>query len=256
LLGAYVSTIITHLNWGTSYVVHDCYRRFINPGADEKHYVMVGRMVTGLLMVAASLLTYALQSAQKNFDLMISVGAGTGLIYLLRWFWWRINAWSEIAAMVSSFAIAAAFFIADRMGHTYPEHLPLSVTVLGTTLVWLIVTYLTSPADRATLIRFYQLARPAGPGWNHIRAAAGVGPSPDSLPSALLGWVLGCLFVYSALFGAGSFLYGRTAQAILWTILFIASGIWLARLLPRFFSASSAKANVEPPSATTRSGTT
>ncbi|MCY2954126.1 MAG: Na+:solute symporter [Planctomycetota bacterium] len=236
LLAAYVSTIITHLNWGTSYVVHDCYRRFMNPGADEKHYVLVGRVATGFLMIAASLLTYVLESAEANFKLMVSIGAGTGLIYLLRWFWWRINAWSEIAAMVSSFAISAGFFIAGKYGHKVSGDYSLIATVLGTTFVWVLITYITPAVDHATLVRFYQLVRPAGPGWKHIRAAAGVGPSPDSLPTALLGWVIGCLFVYSALFGAGSFIYGRTPQAIVWTILFIFSGIALAGILPRFWS--------------------
>jgi Na+/proline symporter len=208
----------------------------MNPGADEKHYVLVGRIVTGLLMIAAALLTYVLESAQKSFTLMISIGAGTGLIYLLRWFWWRINAWSEIAAMVSSFAIAAAFFIADRMGYPCSGEYSLIATVAGTTVVWLLVTYLTPTVDRATLVRFYQLVRPAGPGWASIRAESGVSSSPDSLPNALLGWVLGCTFVYAALFGAGSFIYGRMTQGIVWSILFVITGTGLAWLLPRFWS--------------------
>jgi len=236
LLAAYVSTIITHLNWGTSYVVHDYYRRFINPGATDRHYVMVGRLVTGLLMVLASLLTYVLQSAKENFDLMLSVGAGTGLIYLLRWFWWRINAWSEIAAMTSSFGIAAGFFIAGRMGHEFPKHYSLIINVAVTTCVWLAVTYLTPPVNRNTLVKFYQLVRPAGPGWKSVREQAAVGPSPDSFPHAILGVFLGCTFIYAALFGSGCFIYGRTAQAVVWTVLFILSGLGLVRLLPRLWT--------------------
>jgi len=96
-------TLVTHLNWGSSYLVHDLYRRFLHPGASEKHYVSVARLMTVILMILASLLTFILESAKASFDLMLSIGAGTGLIYLLRWFWWRINAWSEIAAMASSF---------------------------------------------------------------------------------------------------------------------------------------------------------
>ena len=235
LLAAYVSTLSTHLNWGTSYLVHDFYRRFMNPGATEKHYVLVGRLVTALLMVLAAGLTFVLDTARASFELMMSVGAGTGLLYLLRWFWWRINAWSEIAAMVSSFLIAVGFFIAGKMGAAIPGHISLLITVAATTVVWVGVTFMTPPTDRRTLISFYRLVRPAGQGWAPIAAEAGVGPSPDSLSRSLLGWVLGCTFVYAALFGTGSFLYGRTTQGLVWLAILIASGIALARLLPRLW---------------------
>ncbi len=233
LLSAYVSTLSTHLNWGTSYLVHDFYRRFVTPGASEKHYVLVGRLVTALLMLLAALLTFILDSARANFELMLSIGAGTGLLYLLRWFWWRINAWSEVAAMASSFLIAVAFFVAAKMGSTIPSHIALLITVAATTVVWIAVTYLTQPTDRQTLVSFYTLVRPAGPGWTAVRAESGVGASPDSLPMALLGWVLACTFVYAALFGAGSVLYGRTPQTVVWLVLLIASGVGLQRILPR-----------------------
>ncbi len=240
LLAAYVSTLSTHLNWGTSYLVHDFYRRFMKPGATEKHYVLVGRLVTALLMLLAALLTFVLESARASFELLMSIGAGTGLIYLLRWFWWRINAWSEIAAMASSFIIAVGFFVAGKMGMPVPSHVALLVTVAATTAVWVTVTFLTPPTDRATLLSFYRLVRPAGPGWTSVRGEAAVGPSPDSLPMSLLGWVLGCTFVYAALFGMGSFLYGRTAQALVWLALLIASGIGLQRILPRLWRATAA----------------
>jgi len=236
LLAAYVSTLSTHLNWGTSYLVHDFYRRFLKPGKDERHYVAVGRLVTGLLMVAAALLTFELESAKRSFDLMLSVGAGTGLIYLFRWFWWRINAWSEVAAMVSSFVVAVAFFVAGKMGHGVSSYVSLVSTVGITTVVWVAATFLTRPTDRSTLVAFYKLVRPAGPGWTDVRAEAGVGASPDSLAQALLGWVLGCVFVYAALFGAGSFLYGRTPLGLMWLVLFVGSGLGLLRLLPRLWS--------------------
>jgi len=235
MLAAYRSTIETHLNWGTSYLVHDFYRRFLRPGAAERHYVFAGRLVTGLLMVCAALLTFALETARESFDLILSIGAGTGLIYLLRWFWWRINAWSEVAAMASSFLVAVGFFAARKAGHPVPPHVALLTTVAATTVVWIAVTYATRPTDRERLLSFYRLVRPAGPGWRGIREAAGVGPSPDSLPQCLLGWVAGCLFVYAALFGAGSALYGRTGPAVVWIALFIGSGAVLARLLPRLW---------------------
>ncbi|MGE0354695.1 MAG: sodium:solute symporter family protein [Gemmatimonadales bacterium] len=231
LLAAYVSTISTHLNWGTSYLVHDLYRRFLRTDASERHYVAVGRVVTALLMVVAALLTLVLDTARTSFDLMLSVGAGTGLIYLLRWFWWRVNAWCEIAAMVSSFLIALAFFLAGKSGHPVEPAWALVTTVAATTAIWILVAFLTAPTSRDTLLAFYRLVRPAGPGWRPIAADAGLPPSPDSLPHAMLGWVLGCTFVYSALFGTGSFLYGRTPQGLMWLGVFVVSGIWLGRVV-------------------------
>jgi SSS family solute:Na+ symporter len=227
LLAAYVSTISTHLNWGTSYLVHDFYRRFMRPGADERHYIMVGRLVTAGLMVVAAALTFVLETAQASFNLLLSIGAGTGLIYLLRWYWWRINAWSEIAAMVSSFAVAVAFAIAARTGATIAPHISLISTIAVTTIVWVAATYFTAPTDRATLVAFYRLVRPAGRGWEPVREEAGVGPSPDSLPQSLLGWVLGCFAVYAALFGAGSFLYGRMALGSVWAVVFVVAAVGL-----------------------------
>ncbi|MEP7119252.1 MAG: sodium:solute symporter family protein [Acidobacteriota bacterium] len=238
LLAAYVSTIATHLNWGGSYLVHDFYRRFLKPDAAEKHYVMAGRLVTVLLMAIAAGVTYVLNTAAESFNLLLSVGAGTGLIYLLRWFWWRVNAWCEIAAMVSSFVVALAFFAAGRMGHPLAAHWSLIGTVAVTTAVWVSVAYLSPPTDRATLLSFYKLVRPSGPGWENIRAEAGVTASPDSLPQSFLGWLLGCTFVYSALFGAGSALYGHLPQAAIWGVLFVISGIWLVRLLPGMWAGS------------------
>jgi Na+/proline symporter len=238
LLAAYVSTIVTHLNWGTSYLVHDLYRRFVKVDASEAHYVAAGRVVTAVLMICAALLTYVLDTARASFELLLSIGAGTGLLYLLRWFWWRINAWSEIAAMVTSFLLAAYFFFAARGGTAPPAHVSLIITVAATTVVWVAVSLLTPPADRDRLIAFYRLVRPAGPGWAAIRAEAGVGPSPDSLAQSLLGWVLGCVFVYAALFGSGSFLYGHTAQAIFWALAFVVSGVWLLTILRARSSAS------------------
>jgi Na+/proline symporter/dTDP-glucose pyrophosphorylase len=239
MLAAYVSTLSTHLNWGTSYIVHDFYRRFVRQDADEKHYVLVGRIVTGLLMLAGAGVTFVLESARQSFELLMSIGAGTGLLYLLRWFWWRINAWSEIAAMASSFVVSIAFFIAQKSGANIPSHVVLLVTIAVTTLCWLAATYLTSPTDAKTLERFYGLVRPAGPGWRAVRERAKLPPSPDSISDSLLGWVLGCVFVYAALFGAGSFLYGRWTQGLVWLVLFVVSTVGLVRLLPRLWSSSA-----------------
>jgi SSS family solute:Na+ symporter len=237
LLAAYVSTISTHLNWGTSYLVHDLYRRFVRTDADERHYVAVGRYVTALLMVLAAGMTFLLESARSSFDLLLSIGAGSGLLYLLRWYWWRINAWSEIAAMAVSFVVALGFFVAGKTGVVFPPNTALLVTVFATSFAWISVTLLTRPESDATLIRFYRLVQPAGTGWGPIPAKAGVGASPDSISLQLLGWVLGCLFVYSTLFGAGSALYGNTTQAFLFGAVWLVSGIGLIRIVGTHFSA-------------------
>jgi len=167
------------------------------------------------------------------FELMMSIGAGTGLIYLLRWFWWRINAWSEIAAMIGSFLVAVGFALAPRWGISVPTHLVLVSSVAITTVVWITVTLLTEPTDRRTLIAFYARVRPAGPGWRPIRAETGLGPSPDSLARAAASSVLGCALVYAALFGSGSLLYGKLPQASGWLLVFVASAAGLRRIAPR-----------------------
>lgn len=234
-LAAYRSTIETHLNWGTSYLVHDFYRRFLRKGESEKHYVLVGRLTTAGLMICAGFLTYALGTAKEAFDLILSVGAGTGLIYLLRWFWWRVSAWSEIAAMASSFIVALGFFIARKNGLDVASHVSLLVTVGVTTIVWVSVTLVAPATDRATLIRFYELVRPSGPGWAKIRGESGKQPAPDSLAQGVLGWVCGCSFVYSALFGTGSLLYGRMPQFYMWLAVFALSGFGMWRVLRGFW---------------------
>ena len=231
LLAAYVSTISTHLNWGTSYLVHDLYRRFIKTDATELHYVNVGRLVTALLMLLAAGMTFLLESARSSFDLLLSIGAGSGLLYLLRWYWWRINAWSEIAAMAVSFVVAIGFFIAGKSGVAVDGNTSLLVTVFATTISWVAVTLATKPENEATLINFYKLVRPAGSLWGSIPAKAGVGASPDNISAQLLGWVLGCVFVYATLFGAGSALYGHTAQALFFGVVWVASGAGLIRIL-------------------------
>ncbi|MEO8562181.1 MAG: sodium:solute symporter family protein [bacterium] len=237
-LAAYRSTIETHLNWGTSYLVHDFYRRFLRPGLTEKHYVLVGRLTTAALMILAALTTYALGTAKEAFDLILSIGAGTGLLYLLRWFWWRVSAWSEIAAMTSSFLVALGFFIARKNGLVLASHVSLLVTVGVTSIVWIITTFLAPPADEATLVKFFTLVRPSGPGWKPIQKITGISGTADALPQALLGWLFGCTFVYSALFGTGSLLYGRTPQFIVCLVVTILSGLGMLKVLRGYFATS------------------
>jgi len=230
LFAAYRSTLETHLNWGTSYLVHDLYRRFIVQGRSERHYVLIARFVTVAIMICGGLLTTVLNTAKETFDLILSIGAGTGLVYLLRWFWWRINAWTEVSAMGASFATSATFFILAKTGHVIEPSIVLVGTVAITTIVWLMVTFATPQVDEATLEAFYRKIRPPGAGWARIRRASGAPASPDSLPMGLLGWVLGLLAVYSALFGAGAYLYGRSAAGVLYTAIFVAAVAGLVRI--------------------------
>jgi Na+/proline symporter len=235
LLAAYVSTISTHLNWGTSYLVHDLYRRFVRPDARERHYVMAGRLVTAALMIAAGSLTLVLESARATFDLLLSIGAGTGLLYLLRWFWWRINAWSEIAAMASSFVLALAVLMLRRQGASVSPEVTLVLTVGVTTVIWLAATWLTAPTDPRTLERFYRRVRPGGPGWATVRAACGGLPPADDLGAAFLGTVSASVCVYSALFGAGHWLMGHTTAAAISAVTLVLGALATSRAIVRLW---------------------
>ena len=217
IFAAYRSTIETHLNWGTSYLVHDFYQRFVRPNSTQRELVLAGRLVTALLMIVGVMLTLTLDNAKNAFNLLLSIGAGTGLIYLLRWFWWRINAWSEVSAMLSSFVVSLGFFVAAKAGHAAGAVEVLLVTIAVTTLVWVAVTFLTPPVDASVLRDFYAKVRPAGPGWAVIRRQSGLPASPDSIPLQLLGWVLGLASVYGALFATGAFVYGRPLQGCIWS---------------------------------------
>jgi SSS family solute:Na+ symporter len=232
LIAANSSTILTHLNWGSSYLVHDFYRRFIAPDAAEKHYVMAGRIATVGLYVVAAFLSLLLESAQEAFEILISVGAGTGLLYLLRWFWWRINAWTEVVAMVSSFAVSIVFFVLRKTGNGLPFAQTVLISVAFTTICWLIAAYVTAPTSRERLIDFYRKVHPSGPGWRVIREAAGISEAEaarhsDPMGKATVGWIAGCATIWSSLFAIGNFLYGRTQLALILTAVFVVSGIVL-----------------------------
>jgi len=236
IFAAYRSTIETHLNWGTSYLVHDFYQRFIRPESSQRNLVLTGRVVTVLLMAAGVGFTLLLDTAKDAFNLLLSIGAGTGLIYLLRWFWWRINAWSEVSAMFSSFIVSLAFFAAGKAGYHVASTTILLVTVGITTVVWLCVTYATPPVAASVLAAFYEKVRPAGPGWKRVRDAAGLPSSPDSPAQSLLGWVLALAAIYGALFSAGEFVYGRPAAGTVWATVSLVAVAGLIALGRRLFS--------------------
>jgi solute:Na+ symporter, SSS family len=240
LIAANSSTILTHLNWGASYLVHDFYRRFIRPDASERHYVFVGRMATIGLFLCSSALVYLLDTAKDAFDIILQVGAGTGLLYLVRWFWWRVNAWSEVVAMVSSFVVSVGFLVLNRRGYEISTHVALVLTVAVTTISWVLTALLGPQTDRNVLIEFYRKVRPAGPGWEPIRKAAGISSvdadvTADNIPLALVGWVAGCTVIWSALFFIGSLLYGRHTDALILLATFIVSGLVLVRVIRRLW---------------------
>ncbi|HEX9165763.1 MAG TPA: sodium:solute symporter family protein [Gemmatimonadales bacterium] len=234
LAAAYMSTISTHLNWGSSYIVGDFYRRFLVRDRDDRHYVTMARITTVLLTVVAAALSLWLENAFQAFQIMLQIGAGTGLIYLLRWFWWRVSAWSEIAGMVVSFLVALYFqFLHTRLGFApLGAGTTLVLGVIITTLGWLSVTFLTRPTDRATLQAYYDRIRPIGPGWNRVVDTAGTEVKED-VTAAFLCWFLGCVVVYGALFATGALLYGRVAPGLLYSAVAVGAAIWLFRTLPR-----------------------
>ena len=240
LIAANSSTILTHLNWGSSYLVHDFYRRFINANASETHYVNVGRLCTVVLYILAALLSLVLDTAQDAFEVLISIGAGTGLLYLLRWFWWRINAMCEVVAMASSFTVSVVFFTMKKTGHALPFAQTVLYSVAITTVCWLIAAFLTAPTSRERLIAFYKTVYPSGPGWTNIREEAGVSESEaarysDNMGQATLGWISGCLTIWSSLFAIGNFLYGRMQTAVLLSAVFVVSGSTLLYVVNRLW---------------------
>jgi SSS family solute:Na+ symporter len=243
LIAAYMSTISTHLNWGSSYVVNDFYRRFIDPRAGERRLVLVGRISTIVMVVLAAALALALQNALQVFTLILQIGAGTGLLFLVRWFWWRINAWSEITAMVVSFGLALYFqFVHARF---FPQiEISLSrqflVGVAVTTVAWVVATLLTPPTDSATLREFCRLARPGGPGWRRVTDAAhpGGGLEPAvrtgwDVPRGLVCMISGSSAVYATLFATGHALYGRQGSALTFAAIAVISVLVLFRVWRR-----------------------
>jgi len=232
LAAAYMSTISTHLNWGASYIVDDVYKRFVAPDRSERHYVSVARLSTVGLIILASIVSLWLENALQAFQILLQIGAGTGLIFLLRWFWWRISAWSELSAMIISFLVAIYFEIVhEALGFAavHPS-LKLVLGVAITTAVWLMVTLLTPATDKATLQVFYDKIRPFNFGW---RGAVETGPVEGSFAAAMMSWFLGCVVVYSALFGTGYFLYGRPLLGATFMIVVVMAATGIFRNLQR-----------------------
>ncbi|MEM6894441.1 MAG: sodium:solute symporter family protein [Bacteroidota bacterium] len=233
---AYMSTISTHLNWGSSYVVNDFYKQQINKNASEKELVNVGRITTVVLMVLSALFALALTNAVQLFDIIIMFGAGTGLIFILRWFWWRINAWSEIVAMFFSGFISILFWqYEDALflteGAPFPSWSKFLLVVLLTTTVWLVVTYATKPEKTETLKRFYEKTQPGGPGWSKIRKEANITDNQKwSVPAGITAMLIGTVLVYGSLFATGNWIYGNYELAAILTVMVLVSAIALQKV--------------------------
>jgi solute:Na+ symporter, SSS family len=239
LVSAFMSTISTHLNWGSSYIVNDFYKRFVKPEASETELVNVGRFSTVFLMILAALLALKLENALQAFNILLQVGAGTGLLFILRWFWWRINAWCEIAAMFVSFIVAFYFQFYGPEGMADWEKLLIGVGI--TTLTWVIVAFTTTATDSKTLTDFYKMIRPAGNGWNHVKELGlkqgtitkEEAQSTGSLTIGLICMFLGTCLVYAALFGTGYLFYGQILYASIGLIISVICGIFIYRLIDK-----------------------
>jgi len=242
IIAAYMSTIGTHLNWGSSYIVNDFYKRFVKPDATEKQMVSMGRISTVVLMILAGILSLTLlDNATQAFNILLLSGAGSGAIYILRWFWWRINAWTEIVAMIvaSVVGIVLVIFVDDATVATATLDgftMKLLISVSFTTIAWVSTTYLTRPETKETLRSFYRLTRPGGPGWKKVIMDAEAdgdmideenAGKPWEMPIQLLCVFIGCVVVYSCLFSIGSFLYGNLLTGGLLLIVAIIGTVFL-----------------------------
>jgi Na+/proline symporter len=232
---AYMSTVATQLNWGASYLVNDVYRRFMNKSANEKHYVAVSRWATIFLFLASTLVTWQLSSVEGAWKFLLAIGAGTGLVLILRWYWWRINAWSEISAMLASFAISGICF-ALVPGRWFPAADPrndsviMLITVALSTLIWLTVTFMTAPERQDVLEAFYTRVRPGGPGWAIVSERMGLGREP--IPGGALAWtnwIAGIVAVYSTLFGIGKVVFGQMGSGLILLVIAMIAFAWIAR---------------------------
>jgi Na+/proline symporter len=238
LIAAFMSTISTHLNWGSSYIVNDFYLRFINPKASDRKQVVIGQASTVVLMFFVAILALLLSNALQAFTILLQIGAGTGLLFILRWFWWRINPYSELTAMVVSFLVAVYFQLIQPLTGLAPMSAALQLVtgVIITTIAWILVTLFTQPSDIKTLVRFYNLVEPGGPGWKQMLEQAQTqgekitaGQAKWDVPGGIIAMVMGCFSIYGLLFAAGYWLYGNLVPAIILTIIGLAASVLLFR---------------------------
>ena len=244
-MAAFMSTVATQLNWGSSYLVEDFYRRFVKKDASESHYVNASRLATIFLVIAAAWVSMQLQSVSEGWKIVLELGAGTGGVYLLRWYWWRVNAWSEISAMAAALVTTLALrshalwqsLISRPEPFSGSDAVIFAKTTLCTTgittLVWLIVTLLTPAEPGQTLVEFYRRVRPDVRGWQPVAKVSGVHEITQDIGTNLISWLVGCIFVYTALFCIGQLCFGRMASALSLGLVCAASGVALYRLMPK-----------------------
>jgi Na+/proline symporter len=242
LIAAYMSTISTQLNWGSSYIVFDFYKQQINPNASEKRLVAVGRLSTVILMVLSAILALAMQNAMQIFDMLLLFGAGTGLIFILRWFWWRINAWTEISAMFAS-GILSILLKATPLGEFFfntetgilPDWGEIPFVMIITTIIWVTATFTTQPESKEVLRSFYKKIQPGGPGWAKVVEEAKQDNTEIdmgekwSVPSGILAMLLGVVLIYTIMFATGHWIYGHTTSALILTAVALVSGFLLIK---------------------------
>ena len=228
---AFMSTISTQLNWGSSYLVNDFYKRFIKKDATDKHYVLISRLSTILILFLGALATMSMETISGAWKFLLAIGAGTGSVYILRWYWWRINAWSEISAMIASFVISVFLQFGLNLSTDDPNNfsLVMIITVLGSSVIWLTVTFLTQPESDEVLVKFYNKVRPSGKLWAKIYNKYQLESSQDSLPVALRDWIYGVILVYSFLFGLGKMLFGIYTEGIILLVISFIFGFLLMK---------------------------
>ena len=217
---AYMSTIGTSLNWGASYLVNDFYKRFLARGRDEKHYVRISQIATVLVMLISCVVTYYQDTIAGAWKFMIAIGAGTGSVFILRWFWWRINAWSEVSAMGASFVVSLLLQFYFKLNNDNPREFAwiVIITVSISTVVWLAATFLTAPEKMEVLLAFYRKVHPSAALWGPVsKAATDVVPQRDGYFN-LLDWFSGCVLVYMTLFGVGRIIFGQTIQGVVYLV--------------------------------------
>jgi len=232
---AYMSTIATQLNWGASYLVNDFWRRFVRRDADERYYVTASKLATLLLTVVSAVVTFYMGSIGGAWKILIVTGAGTGAVLLLRWYWWRINAWSEVSAMISAFVVSVLLQLGFGLNTDQPKQFAwiMIITVAITTVVWLATTFLTKPESQETLTAFYRRTRPSRTGWAPIAALAPEVKVTSSGLSNLLDWIAGCVLIYGVLFGVGKLLLHETGTGLVLLALGLAGGFVIYRDLSR-----------------------
>ena len=234
---AYMSTIGTQLNWGASYVINDFYRRFVQRSSSDKHYVIASQLVTLFLMIVSLVVTFYMDSIGKAWKILLVTGAGTGTVLLLRWFWWRINAWSEVSAMICAAIVSILLQVILKWDSDLPKDFAylMLVTVGITTIVWVAATMLTQPEPKEKLVAFYRRVRPEGPGWDGIAREAGLAAehAQGRLSLQFVNWILGCALIYGSLFGIGKLIFKEWAAGSVYLLVAIVAGVLISRNLSR-----------------------